>query len=154
MKTSARDKSPNMPIDLVQRFARTPLQSTFHLRGSVICLKTNCPDLLTRMATMAAKSGQANSEPANMAQPDCFWRIVIETETDKELNPVASGSRHVSDNGISFVTIGRRSFLAYDAQLQRGISFLSERLVRDQTLFVELFLPGFLSLLPDEKRQL
>jgi hypothetical protein len=61
-------------------------------------------------------------------------------------------SRYVSDDGISFVTIGRRSFLAYDDRTRRGISFVSEGLIRDPTLFVETFLPGFLSLLPEGKR--
>lgn len=137
-----------MPIDLVNRFASTPIRSTFHLCGNVISLETNCSDLLTSMANIVPKCEQADIDLS-----DCTWRIVIEPETDEELKPVASSSRHVSDNGISFVTIGHRSFLAYDARMRTGISFLSQRLVRNRTLFAELFLPAFLSLLPDGKRQ-
>jgi hypothetical protein len=137
-----------MSIDLVNRFAPTPLQSTFYLRGNVISLKTNYSDLLTRMANLTAKS-----EPANIGEPDSSWRIVIEHQTDEILRPVASSIRYVTDNGLSFVTIGQYSFLAYDRQMQTGISFLSEQLICDQALFAELFLPGFLSLLPGEKRQ-
>ncbi len=137
-----------MPIDLVSRFTLTHLQSTFNVSGNVISLATNCPDLLNRIA------GLTECGEADAAQLDCSWRIVTEpeTDTDKELKSVALSSRHVCDEGISFVTIGQRSFLAYDERTRTGISFLSEALVRDPTLFVETFLPGFLSLLPEGKQ--
>jgi hypothetical protein len=136
-----------MPIDLVNRFALTPLQGTFNLSGKVISLATNCADLLSRLANLAPECGQAD-----VGQPGCSWRIVTESETDEVLKSVALTSRYVSDDGISFVTIGRRSFLAYDERARRGISFITEGLIRDPTLFVEAFLPGFLSLLPEGKR--
>jgi hypothetical protein len=137
-----------MPIDLVNRFAPTHLQSTFNVSGKVISLATNCPDLLRRIASLAPACGEAD-----MGQLDCSWRIVTEPETDKVLKSPALSSRYVRDDGIAFLTIGQRSFLAYDERTCRGISFLSEELVRDPTLFVETFLPGFLSLLPRGKRE-
>jgi hypothetical protein len=137
-----------MPIDLVNRFALTQLQSTFNVFGKVISLATNCPDLLRRVANLARECGEAD-----VGQPDCSWRIVTEPETDEALESVALSGRRISDDGISFVTIGQRSFLAYDERARKGISFLSEGLVSDPTLFVEVFLPGFLSLLPGGKRQ-
>jgi hypothetical protein len=91
-------------------------------------------------------------EDAGFGQPDCSWRIVTEPETDGVLKSVALTCRYVSDEGISFVTIGQRSFLAYDERTRKGISFVSEGLVREPTLFVEAFLPCFLSLLPEGKR--
>jgi hypothetical protein len=136
-----------MPIDLVNRFALTPRQSTFNLSGRVISLSTNCPDLMSRMANLAPEY-----EDAGFGQPDCSWRIVTEPETDGVLKSVALTCRYVSDEGISFVTIGQRSFLAYDERTRKGISFVSEGLVREPTLFVEAFLPCFLSLLPEGKR--
>jgi hypothetical protein len=137
-----------MPIDLVNRFAPTHLQSTFNVSGKLISLATNCPDLLRRMAKLAPECGEAD-----LGQLDCSWRIVTEPETDEVLKSTALRSRYVRDDGISFVTLGQRSFLAYDERTRRGISFLSEELVRDPTLFVETFLPGFLSLLPRGKRE-
>jgi hypothetical protein len=92
-------------------------------------------------------------EEAGVGSVDCSWRIVTEPGTDEVLESVALSNRRISDDGISFVTLGQRSFLAYDERTHRGISFLSEGLVRDPTLFVDLFLPGFLSLLPEGKRQ-
>jgi hypothetical protein len=137
-----------MPIDLVNRFAPTHLQSTFNVSGKLISLATNCPDLLRRIANLAPECGEAD-----LGQLDCSWRIVTEPETDEVLKSTALRSRYVRDDGISFVTLGQRSFLAYDERTRRGISFLSEELVRDPTLFVETFLPGFLSLLPRGKRE-
>jgi hypothetical protein len=136
-----------MPIDLVNRFALTPLQRTFNVSGKVISLATNCPDLLSRIAIFAPDGGEAD-----VGQLDCSWRIVAEPAADEALNSAASSSRMVSDHGISFVTIGRRSFLAYDERTRTGISFLSEELIRDSALFVDTFIPGFLSLLPEGKR--
>jgi hypothetical protein len=147
MKTAAKNSDRTMPIDLVDRFALTPLQCTFEVFGKVISLATNCPDLLSRIANLAPERREAD-----VGQLDCSWRIVTEPETDEVLKSVALSSRYVSDDGISFVTIGQRSFLAYDQRTRRGISFLSQRLVRDPTLFVETFLPGFLSLLPEGRR--
>jgi hypothetical protein len=136
-----------MSIDLVNRFALTPLQCTFIVSAKVVSLATNCADLLSRIANLATEC-----EEADVGQPDCFWRIFTEAETDEVSKSIALSSRYVSDDGISFVTLGQRSFLAYDERTQRGISFLSETLVCDPTLFVETFLPGFLSLLPEGKR--
>jgi hypothetical protein len=136
-----------MPIDLVNRFALTPKQGTFNLSGKVISLATNCADLLRRMANLATEC-----EEANVGQPDCSWRIVTEPETEEGRDSAALSGHYVSDEGMSFVTIGRRSFLAYDERMRKGISFVSEGLVRDPTFFVEIFLPGFLSLLPEGKR--
>ena len=147
MKTAAKNSERTMPIDLVNRFALTHLQCTFNLSGKLISLATNCPDLLIQIANLAPECGEADA-----GQLDCSWRIVTEPETGEGLKSVALSSRHVSDEGISFVTIGQRSFLAYDERTRRGISFVSEGLVRDPTLFVETFLPGFLSLLPEGKR--
>jgi stage V sporulation protein SpoVS len=136
-----------MPIDLVNRFALTHLHGTFNVFGKVISVATNCPDLLGRIADLARECGQAD-----VGQPDCSWRIVTEPKTDEASKAVAVSSRRISDDGISFVTIGQYSFLAYDERTRKGVSFLSEALVSDRTLFVEAFLPGFLSLLPEGKR--
>jgi hypothetical protein len=136
-----------MPVDLVNRFVLTPIQGTFNLSGKVISVATNCPDLLSRIANLAPECGAAG-----VGQLDCSWRIVTEPEAD-EVTPLALNSRYVSDDGISFVTIGRRSFLAYDERTRRGISFVSEGLIHDPTLFVETFLLAFRSLLPEGKRR-
>lgn len=147
MKTAAKNSDRTMPIDLVKRFALTHLQRTFNVSGKVVSLATNCPDLLSRIADLAPEWGEAD-----VGQLDCSWRIVTEPETDEVFKSLALKSCYVNDDGISFVTIGHRSFLAYDKRTRRGISFMAEGLVRDPTLFVKTFLPGFLSLLPEGKR--
>ena len=147
MKIIASNNDRAMSLDLVNRFALTHLQCTFRMSGNVISLATNCADLLSRMANLGRELGAPDA-----GQPDCSWRIVTEPETDEVLKSVALSCRHVSDDGISFVTIGRRSFLAYDERTRRGISFVSQGLIRNPTLFLETFLPGFLLLLPEGKR--
>jgi len=135
-----------MPIDLVKRFAVTPLQSMFNWSGKVISLATNSSILLNRIANLAPQCAETSG-----AQIDCSWRIVTEPEGDEGLEFDELSSRYVGNEGMSFVTIGQRSFLAYDETARKGISFVSERFVRDPSLFVEAFLPGFASLLPVEK---
>ena len=146
MKTEVKNNNHTIPIDLVNRFALTHLQRRFNVSGSAISLATNCPDLLSQMANLATEC-----EQAVVGLSECSWRIVIEPETDETLESVAFGCRYVSDDGISFVTIGQRGFLAYDERTRKGISFVSERLIRNRTLFTESFLPSFLSLLPEKR---
>jgi hypothetical protein len=131
-----------MSIDRVNRFTSTPLQSMFNWSGKVLALATNSSILLDRIANLTPQCTQICG-----GQIDCSWRIVTEPEGDEGLEFDALSSRCVGDEGISFVTIGRRSFLAYDERTRRGISFVSERIVREPSLFVRVFLPGFASLL-------
>ena len=136
-----------MSIDWVHRFASTPLQSMFNWSGKVLALATNSSILLDRIANLAPQCTEICG-----GQIDCSWRIVTEPEGDEGLEFDALSSRCVGDEGISFVTIGRRSFLAYDERTRRGIAFVSERIVREPSLFVRAFLPGFASLLRVEKQ--
>lgn len=135
-----------MPIDLVNRFALTPLQRTFNVFGRGISFATNCSDLLSRIANLAPDCAEAG-----IGQLDCSWRIVTEPDWDQVSKSAALSSRIVNDHRLSFVTLGRRSFLAYDERTRTGISFISEELIRDPALFVEAFIPAFLSLLPKGK---
>lgn len=136
-----------MPIDLVNRFAHTPLQATLHLSGRVIALATNCRVLLDRVTDLAPRCVATGAD-----QPDCSWRIVTEPEKDEALESDALSGHCVRDQGISFVNLGRLSFLAYDEESRRGISFVSEGLVHDPRLFVQTFLPALTSLIQGGKR--
>lgn len=131
-----------MPIDLVNRFAATPMQGMFNWYGKVLSLATNSSILLDRVVNLVPQCTEICG-----GQIDCSWRIVTEPEGDDGLQFDGLSSRCVSDEGISFVTIGQRTFLAYDEKARKGISFVSERLVRDRRLFVQAFLPCFASLL-------
>jgi len=137
-----------MPIDLVNRFAPTPLQTTVHWSGKVISFATNSRMLLERMAELVPACPEAGA-----GEVDCLWRVVAEPDCEGRAEVGASIHRYVTDEGVSFLTIGRRSFLAYDNRSGRGICFVSERLVRDRTLFFEAFLAGFAALLEGGKQQ-
>ena len=131
-----------MPIDLVNRFAATPIQSIFNWSGKVISIATNSPILLNRMANLPPQCA-----PTGDRQIDCSWRIVTEPDEDDGSESDGLSRRYVGNEGMSFVTIGPHSFLAYDEKSRKGISFVSEKFVRNPSLFFEAFLPGFASLL-------
>ena len=115
-----------MPIDLVNRFAVTPMKGMFNWYGKVLSLATNSSILLDRIADLAPQCTEICG-----GHIDCSWRIVTEPEGNEGFEFDGLSSRYVSDDGISFVTIGQCSFLAYDEKARKGISFVSESLVRD-----------------------
>ena len=135
-----------MPIDLVKRFAVTPMHRMFHWSGKQISLATNSSILLGRIDKLAPQDVETGG------QIECSWRIVTEPGDGEGLESDALSRTYASGEGISFVTIGRRSFLAYDEKARKGISFISDRFVRDPSLFVEAFLASFASLLQVGKK--
>jgi hypothetical protein len=135
-----------MPIDLVKRFALTPIQTTVRWSGKIIVFATNSSVLMERMADTAGESVEARA-----GKVDCSWRVVTEPDDDEESKFDVSIDRCVGGDGISFATIGRRSFLAYDDRTRSGISFVSERLVQDPILFADAFLHGLAALLQGGK---
>ncbi len=134
-----------MPIDLVKRFALTPIQATVRWSGKVISFATNSSVLLERIGDITGAPVEACAGEVHSS-----WRVVTEPHDDEGPEFDVLIDRCVGDRGISFVTIGRRSFLAYDDRARTGISFVSERLVEDPTLFARAFLPSFAALLQGE----
>lgn len=141
-----------MPVDLVSRFVLTPMRCTLNLHGVVISLATNSPVLLDRITDLSPECANGESD-----QPACDWRIVTEAVTeadsDEECEPDSIASRYVGHEGLSLITVGKCSFLAYDERLRKGVSFVSERLVGNPRLFAETFLPALVSLLPGRTQQ-
>ena len=135
-----------MPIDLIKRFAATPLHATLRVSGKLVAFQTNSRTLLDRL--FAAPSVSAVEE---MDPPDCSWRIFVEKPEDENLEAGTPICRQTGDGNLSFVTVGRHDFLAYDARTGRGISFLSESLVHHPSAFLRFVLPSLASLLPGTK---
>jgi hypothetical protein len=79
--------------------------------------------------------------------PDFFWRVVAETEDDFAPHPEPVSVQRLSHDGLSFVNIGRNSFLACDRHARRGVSFISQSLVTDENRFSRYFLPALISLM-------
>jgi hypothetical protein len=127
-----------IPIDLLKRFTRTPLEVAFELSGTTIRLATNSQVVRDRLRTFL---------PSAKARCDArlFWRIVV--EPDHEACDESPSVHRMSHGGLAYVRIGHRSFLAYDWQAHQGVSFISENLASNEKMFSQYFLPALMSLL-------
>jgi hypothetical protein len=127
-----------IPIDLLKRFTRTPLEVAFELSGTTIRSATNSQVVRDRLRTFL---------PSAKAHCDArlFWRIVV--EPDHEACDESPSVHRMSHGGLAYVRIGRRSFLAFDWQAHQGVSFISENLASNERMFSQYFLPALMSLL-------
>jgi hypothetical protein len=112
--------------DLIKRFTETSLETKFWLPGTSICVQTNCQAVADQLVRALA--------PSTTNAPDFVLRIVAESEEDVEPGP-ASGIHHPGHNGLSFISLGQKSFLACDRQARRGICFIPQSIVTDEVRF-------------------
>jgi hypothetical protein len=108
--------------DLIKRFTETSLETKFWLPGTSIRVQTNCQAVADQLVRALA--------PSTTNDPDFVVRIVAESEADVEPGP-ASGIH----NGLSFISLGQKSFLACDRQARRGICLIPQRIVTDEVRF-------------------
>jgi hypothetical protein len=112
--------------DLIKRFTETSLETTFWLPDTSIRVQTNCQAVADQLVRALA--------PSTTNAPDFVLRIVAESEEDVEPGP-ASGIHHLSHDGLSFINLGQKSFLACDRQARRGICFIPQSIVTDEVRF-------------------
>jgi hypothetical protein len=130
--------------DLLRRFTLTPLENTFDLHGVSVKVATNSQVLADRL--LRALPLSAAKIPT---APGFIWRVVVEPEDDLESQAMAPSGYRMSHEGLAFITIGQKHFLACDLQAHEGISFVSENIASDERLFRECFLPGFTTLVKE-----
>jgi len=129
-----------IPIDLLKRFTRTPLEVAVELSGTTIRLATNSDVMRDRLSMfLPAAKIRCNAR--------LFWRIVVEAE--HEACDESPKVHRMSHGGLAYVRIGHWSFLAYDWKAHRGVSFISENLASNEKMFSQYFLPALLSLLKE-----
>jgi hypothetical protein len=135
-------------IDFIKRFTPTPFAATFALPATSIRVETNCRAVVDRLLNVFAPADLNDSD-----RPGFVWRIVAESEND--LEPVAeSSSVHgLSYAGLSYISLGQKSFLACDRQARRGLSFISQNVVADEKLFSQCFLPALISLMNESEKE-
>ncbi len=133
-----------MHADLLRRFTPTPFEAYFKLRGTVVRLETNCQIVADQMAGVLPRA-----TADGLSAPSCLWRVVAESETDLEAAALSQSLYRLSDDGLAFIGMGQKSFLAYDRRTREGIAFIPERVALDEGLFREFFLPAFVSLLEE-----
>lgn len=112
--------------DLIKRFTETSLETKFWLPGTSIRVQTNCQAVADQLVRALA--------PSTTNAPDFVLRIVAESEEDVEPGP-ASGIHHPGHNGLSFISLGQKSFPACDRQARRGICFIPQSIVTDEVRF-------------------
>ena len=129
--------------DLIKRFTETPFEAMLSLSGTSIRVETNCRAVIDQLGCALAPC------PAGpLAVPDFVLRVVA--ESDQDFDPGLTSCIHrLSRNGLSFISLGQKSFLACDRQARQAISFVSENLVTDEGRFSQYFLPALVSLLKD-----
>jgi hypothetical protein len=132
---------PQTPMDLPKRFVPTPIEARFQLSGSIILLATNSQRVIEQLERVLPPLPVSTMSP-----PDFSWRIVSETDDDP-VHHAEPFSVHTLDyNGLSFVNIGQKGFLACDRNARLGVSFVSQSLVEDEKRFSQYFLPPLISL--------
>jgi hypothetical protein len=127
--------------DLMKRFTETPLEIVLELSGSRIRVETNSQavaDLLLRTLTPSASGA--------FQTPDFVLRVVVEFDDNFVLERAPTVHR-LSHDGLSFVSLGQRSFLACDRQGREGICFISQKLVSDEKQLSAYVLPALISLI-------
>jgi hypothetical protein len=131
------------PTDLIKRFTKTPFETMLKLSGTNIRVETNCQavtDQLRRILTPCIASA--------LVVPDFILRVVAESEDDPEFETVST-VHCLSHNGLSFVSLGQKSFLACDRLAREAISFVSLDLVTDEESFRQRFLPALILILKE-----
>ena len=129
-----------MPIpDLMKRFTETPFNIVLGLSGRSIRVETNSQavtDQLQRTLTPSAVSA--------FQTPDFVLRVVVEFDDNLDFEGVPSIHR-MSHDGLSFVSLGEKSFVACDRQGREGICFISQSLVTDENQLSSYVLPAVIS---------
>jgi hypothetical protein len=127
--------------DLIRRFANTPFETMLGLSGASIRLETNCQAVADQLQRALGPCPACAFET-----PDFVFRVVAESEADVDFEAAPTVHR-LGHDGLSFISLGRSSFLACDRQARRGISFVSQSLVTDEKRFSQHFLPALILLL-------
>jgi hypothetical protein len=131
------------PEDLISRFTETPLEAMLAFSGIVIRMKTNCQAVADglRRAFTPCTAG-------SLLEPDIILKVVAESEDDSELEAAATLHR-LSHDGLFFISLGRKSFIACDRQTREAISFVSPSLITDEKRFSQHFLPALIAMLEE-----
>lgn len=134
-----------MPVDLVQRFSRTPFVADLTLNCVPVRVATNSQLLLDRL--VASTTDKEQHQGVSVVE----WRIVVEDEGDASDRALAPHS--FTQDGLSIIRIAHRSFLASDRQARLGISFISGKLLEEAHLFDLYFFPALMSIMAQMKER-
>jgi hypothetical protein len=129
--------------DFIKRFTPTPIEARFEVSGTSVRLETNCQPVADQL-----RRAFAPCTASALVAPDFVLRVVAESEGDPDFDTVPTVHRMRHD-GLSFISLGHKSFLACDREGRQGISFISQNLATDEKWLSRYFLPALISMLTE-----
>lgn len=110
--------------DLIRRFTPTPLSESLWVMGHTLRLETNSLIVLEQ-----ARQIFACHKEDPVTHPEFLWRVVVDPTSG--LRPPWPEQLAFSDDGLRYVSLGQRSFVAVDLKARESIGFLSGELAED-----------------------
>lgn len=110
--------------DLTRRFTHTPHLTNLQVMGHTIRLETNSGEVLDQAREVF---GPDESNPA--LNFEFLWKIVVDPSSG--LLPPWPERVAFSDEGIRYINLGQRSFIAVDVVARQAVGVLSEGLAKD-----------------------
>jgi hypothetical protein len=112
--------------DLTRRFTATPRSADLRVMGRTIRLETNSATVLEQARRVLEFRQDCQSAPR-----DFLWRVVVDTSSG--VTPPWPERFAFSDDGLRYINLGQRSFIAVDLGARESVGFLSEQLAEDPT---------------------
>jgi hypothetical protein len=129
--------------DLMKRFTETPFEIVSELSGRRIRVETNSQAVADQL-----QRALSPCTPSALHAPDFVLRVVAELDDDLDLERDPTIHR-LSHDGLSFLSLGQKSFLACDRQAREGICFISQNLLTDEKQLSSYVLPALISLVTE-----
>ncbi len=118
--------------DPLRRLTATPLVADLRVMGRIVRLESNSQTIFDGFNKLFKRSKDSAT-----AQPDFIWRLVGE-RNGHEGRPWPEMSAFSGD-GLRYVNLGQRNFVAVDLNTRKAVAFLSEELAMDQVGFSSVF---------------
>jgi hypothetical protein len=134
--TAVRGRSELVPeprVDPLRRFTATPFATDLPVMDRMIRLETNSATVIN-----IARRIFDRYRPAYAGRPHFIWRVVAEADTPSE--PLWLRIGGFSRNGLRYLNLGPRSFLAVDVESRQAVGYLPEKLASDEIKFTTVFL--------------
>ncbi len=125
--------------DPLRRFTPTPFVANLPLLGKTVRFATDGSEVFRRTLRAFERYGGTP-----VSRPDFLWRIINEPRAP--MQPPWPERSAFSDDGLRYINIGQRSFVAVDLDAREGVGFLAEGLAADEAGFATFFLDDVLYL--------
>jgi hypothetical protein len=129
--TSYRD-----PLDLLHRFAPTPLKVNVPLEFARVTLETNDLSFFPEAGSQASDASSHTANPGDPLPPACLWKILRDLDTRQ---PLAEPAIVMSGNLITY-TMGPACLIAADRERKEVLAFIG--IAADARIFRETIFPA------------